>query len=129
MWGAAGHNRFVTAVNQILTPAGVTVELPGLRPQALALSPNGKILASQPRKLSEIVVVDPATGKILQRVGLPSEKDTDPTPNPVSGNILSPDTKGQLSYNGLVFSPDGRRLYLANVDGSIKVFAVDAMQR
>ena len=60
--GAAGHNRFVTAVNQILTPAGVTVELPGLRPQALALSPNGKILVTS-GKTSEIVVVDPATGK------------------------------------------------------------------
>ncbi|MDB6034485.1 MAG: Phosphoesterase family protein, partial [Verrucomicrobiales bacterium] len=54
---------------------------------------------------------------------------TDPTPGPVSGNILSPDKEGQLSYTGLVFSPDGTRVYLANVDGSIKVFSVDRLHQ
>jgi DNA-binding beta-propeller fold protein YncE len=29
-----------------------------------------------------------------------------------------------VSYTGLAFSPDGSRLYLANVNGSIKVFSV-----
>ena len=120
--GPAGTNRFITPANQILTPAGLQVELPGLRPQALALSPDGRILVTS-GKTAEIVVVDPASGKILQRAALPSEKDFDP--DPVSANILAPDQEGQLSYTGLVFSPDGSRLYLANVDGSIKVFAVD----
>ena len=36
--------------------------------------------------------------------------------------ILEPDDEGQLSYTGLVFSPDGGRIYMSNVDGSIKVF-------
>ena len=31
-----------------------------------------------------------------------------------------------VSFTGLAFSPDGRRLFLSNVNGSIKVFAVDA---
>ena len=35
-------NGFETPVNQHLTPAGTLVELPGVRPQALALSPDGK---------------------------------------------------------------------------------------
>ena len=39
--------------------------------------------------------------------------------------ILDPDLEGQVSYTGLVFAPDGRRIYLSNVDGSIKVFKVD----
>src|SRR5689334_17956574 len=37
--GRAGTNRIVTPVNQVLTPYGRQVELPGLRPQAIALSP------------------------------------------------------------------------------------------
>src|SRR5204862_643660 len=32
--------------------------------------------------------------------------------------------KGQVSFTGLVFSTDGSRLYLANVNGSVKVFNV-----
>jgi YVTN family beta-propeller protein len=122
--GVAGPNRFVTPANQILTPAGRMVELPGMRPQALALSPDGRMLVTS-GKTAEIVAIEPATGKILQRIGLPSEKDVDPTPDPVSGNILAPDKEGQVSFTGLAFSPDGSRLYLANVNGSIKAFAVD----
>ena len=121
--GRAGTNRAVTPVNQIVTPAGVQVELPGMRPQAIALSPNGRLLVTA-GKTSELVVVDPATGKILQRVPLPSEKQNEPQPEVVSPNILQPDAKGQVSFTGLVFSPDGKRIYLANVNGSVKVFLV-----
>lgn len=126
--GQVGENRYYTPANQLLTPAGLQVELPGLRPQALALSPDRKLLVTS-GKTPELVVVDPETGTILQRVALPSEKDLDPAPAPVSVNELEPDKEGQLSFTGLVFSPDGSRLYLANVKGSIKVFAVDKDQR
>src|SRR5215471_21311256 len=61
-----------TPVNQILTPVGIQVDLPGLRPQALALSPNGKILVTA-GKTSELLVLAPETGRILQRVPLPPE--------------------------------------------------------
>ena len=121
-----GHialNRMVTPVHQIVTPAGVQVDLPGLRPQAIALSPNGRLLVTA-GKTSELLVVDPATGKILQRVALPSEKQNEPQPEVVSPNILQPDAKGQVSFTGLVFSPDGKRIYLSNVNGSVKVFAL-----
>src|SRR5262249_42815117 len=112
--GPAGNNRFVTPANQILTPVGRQVELPGMRPQALALSPGGRILVTS-GKTAELVVVSPTSGRILQRVALPSDKDTDPQPEPVSGNILAPDKEGQVSFTGLIFSADGSRLYLANV--------------
>ncbi|HOX55728.1 MAG TPA: alkaline phosphatase family protein [Candidatus Paceibacterota bacterium] len=121
--GRVGSNRYFTPANQILTPAGLQVELPGMRPQALALSPDGRLLVTA-GKTHDLVVLDPASGNVLQRVPLPSEKDLDPTPEPVSDHILQPDKDGQLSFTGLVFSPDGSRIYLANVDGSIKVFAV-----
>ena len=44
---------------------------------------------------------------------------------PVSAEILQPDGKAQLSFTGLAFSPDGKRLYMSNVNGDIKVFDVD----
>src|SRR5436189_3851077 len=87
--GRLGTNRFYTPANQLLTPAGIQVELRGLRPQAIALSPNGRLLVTS-GKTHELVVLDPATGKILQRVALPSNQDTDPAPAPVSEQILHP---------------------------------------
>jgi len=122
--GRLDKSRFYTPANQILVPSGIQVELPGLRPQALALSPDGKLLVTA-GKTHELVVIDPRAGKVLQHVPLPSEKNNDFNSNPVSENILEPDKEGQLSFTGLVFSPDGSRVYLANVDGSIKVFGVE----
>jgi DNA-binding beta-propeller fold protein YncE len=47
-------------------------------------------------------------------------------PAPPSEHILAGDDGDQLSFTGLIFSPDGRRIYLSNVGGSVKVFGVDA---
>ena len=121
--GRAGAHRTITPLNQALTPEGIQVELPGLRPQALALSPNGKFLATS-GKTSELIIIDPVTGKVLQKVPFPSEKLKEPQPSASSANILKSDEKGQVSFNGLVFSPDGKRIYLSNVNGSVKVFLV-----
>jgi len=113
--------RVVTPVNQVVISAGQTVDLPGLRPQVLALSPDGRILVAS-GKSAEIIVVDPQSGQILQHVELPAEAQT--APAAVSSHILKPDKEGEVSYTGLAFSPDGSRFYLANVNGSIKVFSV-----
>ncbi len=121
--GRLGAGRFATPANQILTPTGLQVELPGLRPQALALSPDGRLLVTA-GKTHDLVVIDARTGAILQHVPLPSDQHTEPAPEAVSTQILAPDKEGQLSFTGLVFSPDGARVYLANVNGSIKVFRV-----
>ncbi len=121
--GQVGTNRYYTPANQVLTPAGIQVELPGMRPQAIALSPDGRLLVTA-GKTHDLVVIDPATGKVLQRVALPSDKASNVTPDSVSDEILQPDKAGQLSFTGLTFSRDGARLYLANVDGNVKVFGV-----
>jgi DNA-binding beta-propeller fold protein YncE len=111
----------VTPVNQIVTPAGTLVELPGLRPQALALSPDGRLLVTSGLK-RELVVLDPTTGKITHRVAFPTDQiQADPAAAP---GVLDSGEKAQISFTGLVFSPDGSRLYLANVNGDIKVFGV-----
>ena len=123
--GRAGTNRTVLPVNQVVTPLGRQVELPGLRPQVLAFSPDGKLLVVS-GKTSELVVLDPVTGAIRQRVTLPDEKVNEPPPDVVSPNILKPDKEGQVSFTGLVFSTDGRRIFLSNVNGSLKVFTVAA---
>ena len=119
-----GAGRHMTPLHQILTPAGLQVELPGQRPQVLALSPNGRILAVAGKGAS-LAIIDPVSGAIRQRVALPSE-DAEPAMEPVSTHQLRPDLNGHISYTGLAFSPDGRRLYLSNVKGSVKVFEVSA---
>ncbi|MEZ6094218.1 MAG: bifunctional YncE family protein/alkaline phosphatase family protein [Pirellulaceae bacterium] len=121
--GRTRDDAMVTPVNQILTPAGMQIELSRLRPQVLALSPNGKILLAS-GKTSELLVIDPESYEIRQHVDLPAEDTVAPSPDPASDNILHPDTKGQVSYTGLIFAPDGKRVFLSNVNGSIKVFDV-----
>jgi DNA-binding beta-propeller fold protein YncE len=113
----------VTPVNQVLTPYGRQVELAGLRPQALALSPDGKLLLTS-GKTSELLVIDTETAKVIQRVALPADNQKEP-PTVVSPNILIPDWSGQVSFTGLIFSHDGKRIFLSNVNGSIKVFSIN----
>src|ERR1041385_1160852 len=73
------QGKVVLPVNQTITPLGTQVELPGLRPQGLALSPDGRLLVTS-GKSSELVVVDPSSGAILQRVKLPNEGLNEPQP-------------------------------------------------
>ena len=118
--GRAG-DALLTPANQIITPAGTQVELPGVRPNAVALSPDGKLLVTA-GITHELVVLEPASGKVLQRVALPPGNVKEPAP--LTTAILGADEKAQLSFTGLKFSPDGTRLYLSNVSGDVKVFAV-----
>jgi YVTN family beta-propeller protein len=113
-------------VNQLVTPAGTLVELPDMRPNALALSPDGQLLVTAGHT-HELLVLAPATGAILQHVPFPSDKT--PPQAPVSPLILQPDKRAQLSFTGLAFSPDGSRIYLANVNGDIKVFTIGKDQK
>lgn len=120
--GRSREDQIATPVNQILTPYGKQVELAGMRPQALALSPDGKLLLAS-GKTNDLIVIDPETAKVTQRIDMPPESVTIPTPP--STNILKPDLKALVSFTGLVFSLDGKTVYLSNVNGSIKVFTVD----
>ncbi|MCC6507797.1 MAG: beta-propeller fold lactonase family protein [Pirellulaceae bacterium] len=115
----------VTPVNQLLTPYGKYIDLTGMRPQALALSPDGQTLVVA-GKTNDLVVVDPTTGQIKTRAALPDEGQHEPPTSVASSNILNPDKRGQVSYTGLIFAPNGRRIYMSNVNGSVKVFAVSA---
>lgn len=111
-----------TPRNQLITPAGTLVQLPGMRPNALALSPDRKILVTS-GMTNEIVVLNPASGSLLQRVAFPEPKEN---LNNGAGFslVLNANRKDKLSYTGIAFSPDGSRIYLSNVNGDIKVFSV-----
>ena len=122
--GRLADGRQMTPVNQTLTPYGTFVDLPGLRPQALAQSFDGRHLYVS-GKTSELLVLDAVTGAVAQRVPLPNDRQIAPAATGATGNELRPDTSGQLSYTGLVVSADGKSIFLSNVRGSIKVFAVD----
>jgi DNA-binding beta-propeller fold protein YncE len=119
-----GHsaNGLETPVNQLVTPAGIWVNLPGVRPNALALSPNGKLLVTS-GLMDELLVLDPGTGKILQHVSFPA-KNGDKSLAPPSALVIGGNGGSKLSFTGLTFSPDGKRIYLSNVNGDLKVFSV-----
>jgi YVTN family beta-propeller protein len=123
--GAHDTNLFSTPVNQMLTPAGRQVELPGMRPQVVALNPNGKLLVTAGMS-HELVVVDPGTAQIVQHVPFPADNIKEAPAQPVSDVLLNADLKAQMSFAGLAFSPDGTRIYLANINGDIKVFSVQS---
>ena len=114
-----------TPVNQLVASAGTFVELPGIRPNALALSPDRKLLVTS-GLVRELIVADPVTGKILQRAPFPAGDQTAPA---VSAQILDADEDSKLSQTGLVFSPDGTRIYLSDVNGDLKVFSVGPDQK
>src|SRR5262245_30954659 len=63
--GYAADGRIVPPVNQVLTPYGRQIDLPGLRPQAVAISPDGALIVTA-GKSSELIVVDAASGAIRQ---------------------------------------------------------------
>ena len=120
--GPGSSGGFVTPVNQLLTPAGRQINLPGMRPLALALSPDKQLLVTA-GQTHELVLIDPFSGEVLQRVPLLNAVD-DRGSQSVSDARLNPDFNAQISYTGLVFSPNGSRLYMANVNGDIQIFSV-----
>jgi DNA-binding beta-propeller fold protein YncE len=125
--GRHGAERVVLPVPQTITPLGRQVELPGMRPQALALSADGRLLAVS-GKTNELVILDPGTGQVRQRVALPAGP-LGRVAGLISPQLLESAAKSQVSYTGLIFSPDGQRIYLSNVEGDVKVFQVDARGR
>jgi len=120
--GRHENGRIVLPVNQIITPAGKQIELPGMRAQALALSPDCGLLVVS-GLTSELLTLDPATGAIKQHIKLPKLMKGAP-PEASSPEFLDFDGRSEMSYAGLAFSPDGKRLALSNVNGDVKLFDV-----
>ena len=162
--GRISSDSYVTSTGQLLTPAGRQVELPGMRPQAIALSPDGKILIAS-GKTTNLVVIDPISCKLLQTVSISTNRpivkkttlrsskkaktttsadsagndeseETDTTASSTntvaaatSTNTTSTADSPQLSFTGLVFAPNGKRIYLSNTGRNIRVFEVDSQHK
>lgn len=117
-------NGLETPDNQRVTPAGILVELPGVRPNALALSPDGELLVTA-GMTHDLLVLDPGTGRVLQRVPFPGAASS---LGATAGSelVLNANLKDKLSFTGIAFSPNGSRIFVSNVNGDIKVFGVSA---
>jgi len=57
----------VTPVNQTVFPYGSDLPLPSMRPQGLAISPDGRLVAVS-GKTSELIIIDPDDLKIRQKL-------------------------------------------------------------
>jgi DNA-binding beta-propeller fold protein YncE len=97
--GVEDGGRIVVPTNQVLSPAGRQIAFSG-RPTDVALSPDGRWLAVLDR--NQVVIIDPESAGIVSR---------------------APHASG--SYAGMLFAPDGKRVYASNIRGSIGVFSVD----
>jgi len=114
----------ILPVNQVLTPAGVQIYLPGIRPNVMAISPDNQFIVVS-GITSELIALNHIKGEIIKRVPMPLGTENTTTPSPSSSNILQYDRRSKASYSGLIFSRDGRKIFLSNVNGDIKVFVVD----
>jgi len=139
--GRVAPNRYQTPTGQVLTPVGTVVELPGMRPQALALSPDGTVLATAGRR-EALVLIEPNSGHIFHTIPLSFNKvehKADPKfemlADPAAAAVDTPATNAapasktnklsaEMSFTGLVFSPDGRRLFLSNAGGNVWAFPI-----
>jgi YVTN family beta-propeller protein len=107
-WGSALIGRqpdrsVLTATNQRITPAGTSVEQTG-RPMSMALSPDGHTAVNETWDGKGLfTVTDLVNHKVLQQ--------TSPPGGTGSGNV---------SYGGLLYSPDGKTLWAAQTRNLLK---------
>ena len=98
--GEAADGKIVVPTNQVLSPAGRQVGVSG-RPADMALSRDGRRLGVL--ESGRVSIVDPVAGKVASRVA----------------------HAGGGSFTGIVFSPDGKRLFASTVRGAIGVYEVE----
>jgi len=96
--GPQEDGRIIVPTNQVLSPAGRQVIVGG-RPTDVALSPDGRWLAVL--NLREVVLVNVESGEV---VGKAPNRDE--------------------SFKGIVFAPDGKRVYASTTTDAIGVFDV-----
>lgn len=96
--GRQSDGTVVIPTHQTLDPAGVQITFPG-RPTDLAVSPDGKMLAVKNRR--SLIFVNLINQTIHQELFIAG--------------------KGGQSYTGIVFSPDGQKVYTSTSPGQIQV--------
>jgi YVTN family beta-propeller protein len=103
--GRQSDGAVVTPSGQLVTPAGTQVDFAG-RPLAVAIRPDGRTAAFlsgtsiQAGTAPLLTVVDLATAKVVQQ--------------------LRPAASGVASFGGIVYAPDGKRLYASAIDAVVE---------
>lgn len=98
--GRQADGSVVLPTGQVITPAGRQIEFPG-RPSAIALHPSGKTAAFLNGTARPLVVVDVEAGTLKQQFSIPGDSSA--------------------SFDGLVYSPDGAKLYASQANGAIAI--------
>jgi YVTN family beta-propeller protein len=99
--GPQPDGSILVPTNQLLTPAGFQLQFPG-RPTDLALSPDGTLLAV--KNMRDILLVRMADRALLQTL---------------------PMARGGQGFVGILFAPDGKRIYATDSEGRIQIAALD----
>ncbi len=110
--GRQADGSVLLPTNQFITPAGDQVEFQG-RPNAVALRPDGRtavFLTAFDRP--PLTVVDLATNDVLQEFSPDAAPDDD--------------EEVAASYAGVLYAPDGNRLYASDATGAITIADVAA---
>jgi YVTN family beta-propeller protein len=112
--GPLSGNNFVVSDGQIITPAGIQIELGDrVRAKAIALNPNHASHSAALLTLGAsqaVQVFDTLTGKVLQSY----------SPSTASG----PDSQG--SYSGITYSADGKWLIFSQDSSNVAIASVSA---
>ena len=95
--GRQADGRVVVTTNQFLTPAGRQVEFRG-RPLSVALSPDGRTAAFLNGTYQAIILVDVETWTVKQEFTAAG---------------------ASVSFTGIAYSSDGRRLYASQSVGAV----------
>lgn len=103
--GKRDNGSIVTPGNQVITPAGVQISFPVARPNAVAIRPDGQTAAFLAASaVAPIRIANLTTGKEIQE--------------------FLPGKDKAMSYDGILYSADGKHLYAAQDDGKVTVMNV-----
>lgn len=103
--GRRDNGSIITPGNQVLTPAGIQISLPLARPNAVAIRPDGQTAAFlAASSVAPIRIANLTTGKEIQE--------------------FLPGKDRAMSYDGILYSVDGKHLYAAQDDGKVTVMNV-----
>ncbi len=115
--GPQRNGSVLASDNQLLTPAGITVQLGSpVRAKAVAINPNTATHSAAVLLMNAaeaVIIFDTRTGAVLQRF----------VPTSVSGTTFSNDPTG--SFAGISYTPDGGKLVFSQDDSNIRVANVN----
>jgi YVTN family beta-propeller protein len=103
--GHQDNGSIVLPSNQVITPLGIQIDLPLARPNVVAVRPDGQTAAFLAATVATpIRIANLVTGKEVQE--------------------FLPGTDRSMSYDGLLYSADGKHLYASQDDGRVTIMNV-----